>query len=384
MRAVPGSPLRILLLIAAAMLFLAGEVLAGSFCEICGKDIGLQAYLITDQVAKTKKEVCAYCTYQMPSCFICSMRVSTNTPGFKEFEDGRVLCKRDAVTSVAGAEVGERVVGEVRDWMTREFSRFMEFTDTNSTLKLVDRPTLETLFKFPGRDATCPDIWGTTQRLTNNGVVNYEVGLLDGLPVAMLRHTVAHEISHVWLFENVPSERYERLDRDANEGFCELMAWLIDETCTEADLKAYMRRNLYTRGQIQVFLDVYQRFGLNDILEWLKYGIDKKLVPDQIAQINKVVMPSKTNGVAGPATNGVLAFAAPPVAPVYSSIVLQGITWSEKKPLALINGNTFEPNEQGRVKVGGTNVAVRCLSIQKTSVRISVGGVEQELKLQSR
>jgi hypothetical protein len=384
MRAPIGLVNLILFLVTGFTLLFHSEARAGSNCEICGKDLGLQVYLTTDEITLAKREVCSFCTHQMPSCFLCSIPVSTNAPGYKEFADGRVLCKRDSTTAVAGAEEGERVIGEVRDWMIREFSRFMEFSETNSTVKLVDRPTLETLFKFPGRDLTCPDIWGTTQRLTNNGTVYYEVGLLEGLPRALLRHTVAHELAHVWLHENVPDERYRRLDRDANEGFCELMAWFVDETCSDADLKAYLRRNLYTRGQIEVFLDVYQRFGLNDIVEWLKYGIDKRLVPDQVAQINKVVLPAKTNGVAGSATNAVLSFAPPPPKPAYSAIFLQGITWSEKRPLALINGNTFAVNEEGKVKVAGTNLTLRCLAIQRTSVRVSVGGVVQELKLPER
>jgi len=365
-------------------LFHPGETHAGYLCEVCGKDLRIEVFLCKDQITLVKKEICASCIHNLPSCFLCSIPVWTNAPGYKEFADGRILCKRDAATCVAGAGEGERVVNEVRDWMNREFSRFMEFTDTNTTLALVDRPTLETLFKFPGRDATCPDIWGTTQPLTNNGVVTYEVGLLEGLPMCMLRHTVAHELAHVWLNENVPPERYKRLDRDANEGFCELIAWLVDETCTEADLKAHMRRNLYTRGQIEIFLDVHQRFGMNDIVEWLKYGVDKRLVPDQVAQINKVVMPPTTNSVAGSATNEAFTFTAPPPAPAYSAIILQGITWSEKRPLALINGNTFGVNEEGRINLGGSKVTIRCLTIQTNAVRIRIGGEEQELILRSR
>jgi hypothetical protein len=108
------------------------------------------------------------------------------------------------------------------------------------------------------------------------------------------------------------------------------------------------------------------------------------LVPDQVAQINKVVLPVKTNGVAGSATNALLSFAPPPPKPAYSAIVLQGITWIEKRPLALINGNTFAVNEVGVVKVDGTNLTLRCLAIQRTSARVSVGGVMQELKLPER
>jgi hypothetical protein len=359
-----------------------GESSALAQCAVCRQNLGQRAYLCTDLITLKKLEVCTSCTYRLPDCFLCSIPVRTNKADHMAFADGRVLCKRDAMTAVAEPKEGERIGREMRDWMEREFSRFMEFPDTNYTLTLVDRPTLEASFKFPGRDWTCPDIWGTTQALTNHGVKTCEVNILAGLPLALLKHTAAHELAHVWLIENVPAERYRRLDRDANEGFCELLAWIADETCPDAELKAYLRRNLYTRGQIDVYLDLYRGSGMNDIVEWLKYGVDKRLVAGETAQITKVAMPVKTNAV--PATNRVVLAATQPAAPEYAGIILQGITWSEKAPLALINGKTLGANEEARIRVGGTNLVIQCVEIRKSLVRIRVAGVEQELALHGR
>jgi len=383
MRTLPGAVKIFLLLVAVVAALVPGKVFAsGYFCEVCNKELGLSVYLCKDEITLKKKEVCSYCTYRMPACFLCSVPVYTNISDYLAFDDGRVLCKRDAATAVADGKEGGGISREVRDWMEREFSRFMDFPDTNYTLTMVDRPTLETSFKFPGRDWTCPDIWGTTQKLTNNGVVNFEVNILAGLPLALLKHTAAHELAHVWLMENVPPGRYRQLDRDANEGFCELLAWIVDETCPDADLKAYMRRNLYTRGQIDLYLDAHRRSGMNDIVDWLKYGVDKRLVAGEIGQITKVAMPVKTNAVA--ATNGPGLITSAPVLPEYAAIILQGVTWSEKMPLALINGKTLAVNEEGRIKVGGTNLMIRCVAIERTLVRIQAGGEERELKLPAR
>ena len=53
------------------------------------------------------------------------------------------------------------------------------------------------------------------------------MSLMTGLPLAELKATCAHEYSHAWVGENVPKERRARLGRDAEEGFCELVAYLL-------------------------------------------------------------------------------------------------------------------------------------------------------------
>jgi hypothetical protein len=63
-------------------------------------------------------------------------------------------------------------------------------------------------------------------------------------------------------------------------------------------------------------------------------------------------------------------------------IKLDGVMWGSR-PVAIINGRSFLANDQNPVKVGGTNVIIRCLGIQKNSVRIRNidSGREQELCL---
>ena len=52
--------------------------------------------------------------------------------------------------------------------------------------------------------------------------------------------------------------------------------------------------------------------------------------------------------------------------------------------LALINDRTFEVNEEGKVRVGRTNLLIRCLAIRGDSVRIRVLGSGEELELRFR
>lgn len=210
----PAHPLLNLL-----FLLLGAGAASATVCEFCGRYLQDEVLLVTDEITELKKDACRACVHSLPACFLCSLPVRTNLPGCLSLDDGRTLCKRDAATAVVLPDEGVRVGQEVLAWLNREFLRFMEFSDTNFTMTLVDRPCLTKLFKFPGRDATCPDIWGSTQLVTNNGVSTCEVSLLTGMPLAFLRHTAAHEIAHTWLMRNLSTERLGELERDTLEGF---------------------------------------------------------------------------------------------------------------------------------------------------------------------
>ena len=61
------------------------------------------------------------------------------------------------------------------------------------------------------------------------------------------------------------------------------------------------------------------------------------------------------------------------------ALVLQGILWAQEHPAAIINNRTLGVNEEAKVRVGKTNVTIRCLAIQQDSVRIRlVGSGDQE------
>src|SRR5258708_2054242 len=84
---------------------------------------------------------------------------------------------------------------------------------------------------------------------------------LGGLPQSAFKATCAHELGHVWLNENLSTERKQRINRDAIEGFCELLSYLLmDSQHEEAQLKQ-IKLNAYTRGQIHLFIETERRYG---------------------------------------------------------------------------------------------------------------------------
>jgi hypothetical protein len=66
-----------------------------------------------------------------------------------------------------------------------------------------------------------------------------------------------------------------------------------------------------------------------------------------------------------------------------TSIVLNGIT-SPPRRTAMINGRTFEPGEEGEIKLpGGGKQLIKCEEIKAESAIIAVGGQRRELRLRS-
>jgi len=206
----------------------------------------------------------------------------------------------------------------------------------------------------------------------------HQISLMSGLPRAELKSVCAHELSHAWVFENVPGARKKTLSRDAHEAFCELVAYKLMSADEDEEQKAHIRRNRYTRGQIDLFIEADERYGFNDIVDWMKYGVDSALHGDDLNRVRNVEVPAAKPQK--PKTSRIYA-ARPPETP--DALVLKGITWNQNRPLAVINDRTFAPKEMGGVRLGQTNAVIRCLSIDKTSVRIQFvsSGEERELKL---
>ena len=341
-------------------------------CAICGRPIQGTIYLVTDEVAGDKKFVCSDCVH-LPRCAICGLPVKDD--GLK-LPDGRVLCARDARTAVVKADEAERVCSQVKDDLDRRFSRFTAFP-ANVDVTVIDRIDVDTMYSPGGNDFESPNLLGCIRPETAGRATRYKMSLMTGLPLAELKATCAHEYAHAWVGENVPKERRARLGRDAEEGFCELVAYLLMDSQSEEGQKKFIRQNHYTRGQVDLFLEAEKRYGFDQVLDWMKYGVAAQLEEGHLDQLRDVQMPVAKAVASSPAVVYIRTNKPAPTV-----IKLDGIMWG-KRPVAIINGCSFLANDQSRVKLGATNVTLRCLEIQKTSVRIQdvASGKERELRL---
>jgi hypothetical protein len=156
----------------------------------------------------------------------------------------------------------------------------------------------------------------------------------------------------------------------------------MDSQNEEVEKKRVLQ-NHYTRGQIDLFIEAEQRYGFDEVLDWMKYGVAPQLEAGHVDELRDVRMPPAKSVSGTPAVfNDMKPVLEPSRAP--ASVKLGGILWGNR-PVAIINGRSFLAGDLGKVQLGNTNALIRCLEIREKSVRIqNVGsGTEQELSLPS-
>jgi hypothetical protein len=356
----------------------------GDHCVSCNVEITGSIYVGTDQITGNKVMVCSNCLL-LPRCFLCGVPVKNNPT---TLPDGRILCARDAKSVVLDANETRRICSQINDDLNRTFARFAVFP-ANVDVDVIDRIDSFSLFHQTGFDFESPNLLGCIRPV--NGGKRYWMQLMTGQTPSGLKATCAHEFAHGWCGDNVPPERRARIARDAEEGFCEMTAWLLMDGQHEEEQKNLILRNHYTRGQVYLFIEAEQRYGLDQILDWMKYGNTVRLEPGKLEAIRDVTVTAAKPAPALPRmakTNSPSAMNtptnSPPAAPTVAGegFRLEGISWGAK-PLAIINGHTFALDETAKVKCGSTSMVIRCVSIGKFSARIreTESGTEYELRL---
>jgi len=375
------------------------------FCDFCGREIQKTVVIITDRVTSEKHLICSDCL-KLPRCSICDLPVSENN---LKLSDGRRFCARDAKTLVLDPIDAWRIYSQVADDLDRLFSRFTSFPKgvNFSVIDKIDANSID----GSGNNFERSDLLGfirakPVENSTNEIAVmslftgrpktdfgqmrhRYQISLLIGRPLDEFKATCAHELAHAWVGENVPTERkrissdsflakfeQERLlGKDAEEGFCEWVSYMLMDSKHEEGQKKAILENLYTRSQTALFIETEKHYGINEILDWMKYGETAQLEAGHLDKIRDTKMPEKkfdaAEFIAGLKTAAAENENAPTNLPVSQPAIikLQGIFWGSR-PTAIINGRSFFANDQLSVKVGATNVFIRCLEIQKNSVRI--------------
>src|SRR6185369_6921740 len=119
----------------------------------------------------------------------------------------------------------------------------------------------------------------------------------------------------------------------------------------EAEKKRILA-NFYTRGQVKLFVETEQRYGFEDILDWMRYGTTAQLEEGHLDWIRKVDTQA-AKPVAGSNTNSAPANTLPPAPPrpAPTSLELEGVL-PGPHPMAIINHHTFTVGDEAKVKVG--------------------------------
>ncbi|MDB6123836.1 MAG: zinc-binding protein [Pedosphaera sp.] len=344
-------------------------------CVVCDKIILENYYIFKDKSLGGEKKVCKECEKLEAKCFLCSLPVRGSHETLK---DGRVICARDYREGVHEDTEAKKICEEVRDELNRAFSRFMTYPGQNVVLATVDKYHLESLFKTTGYDH-CVSIFGATQsNPLANDTYMHSISILSDLKKPRLMAVCVHEYTHAWFSENVSKQRRAVISQETVEGLCELMAYKFMENHRETYEMEVIKSSDYTKGQITALLEAENRYGLNMVLEWMKSGEDAKL------DVNNL---DRVRFVAGGQSRPVQAMAAIPVAQQVAvvaaptALMLKGISGSSQRRFALINDSTFEAMEKGKVRLGQTNVSLRCLEIRPGSVVVQLDGASEKKEL---
>ena len=367
-----------LVLILILFAFGPGATLVAQKCPICDSALGVYHYRVRDQFGDEEKLICSQCMLLKERCFLCGLPVKN---GLTRLRDGRVFCARDVNEVVLSDDDAKSICSGTKNELGRIFSRFLTFPDTNVVISMVDRVHMNGLFESAGFDRQCPSVFGYVKsRIVEDEKWKHPISILNAVPKARLMATCAHELTHCWLKENLSPDR--DLDRDAIEGFCELVAYKLMEYMNEERGKKFIKSNLYTRGQIQLFIEADNQYGFYTIMEWMKYGVDRRLQEEDLDRVRKTE--PRLRQPAAAAVNVWSVAQAP--APVPDTLTLLGLSGSGTNCMVLINDRSFHANESGKVRYANTNAWVRCIEIRDNSVVIQVEGTaeRQELFLKAK
>ena len=336
-------------------------------CAVCQQPLGAKYYFIASPAKPEKRAVCTECSQLKDLCFVCQLPVKIN---FQTLDDGRLLCAEDKQAAIFNPVEARRVFEETKRDLATLFPGRLPH---DITIQLVDATELDRR----GKEAKIELIGDSTLGLTHTHITstskqtNFEhtIYLLNGLGRARLASVCAHEFAHTWINENVPSTR--QLDPDTVEGFCELVAYKTTVQRQDTVLQNLILSNGYTKGEIQRFVTADAQHPFTRVLDWMKTGADG-------------VLPPKGDGTALALQNEPepeFAWPKQVKTPVPDLLVLKGIAGTVRQRFALINDTTLVKNEEAKVRVGQTNVLVRCLDILEKSVVIQVKGGPQRLEL---
>ena len=362
------------------LVFFVGQMAfaAGDVCVVCQKEIRFKVYLREDRLNRTRCFLCEDCLKLPDNCYLCGLPVLKD---FTRLADGRVICKRDISSVILDDKEASLICDQVKEDLDRQLVRFIAIPATNVTVQFMDRVRLQELYKIIGNDFSCPNTLGCTETKIKAGRRVFEISLLSGQLRENLMTTCVHEYAHTWITENVQPARRKKISKDAVEGFCELLSYLFAEQQGLRVAQADILANHYTRGQIHLFIEAQRQFGLNEIVDWMQSGTDAYLITNNLAGVRRLDTPKTVKTVPPPiyATHP-----EPESGP--TTFVLNGITWSPTRPMAMINHRNFEVNDEVKVPLGKTNVLVRCLTIRQDSVTIQVVGTgeKQQLRMDTR
>ena len=341
---------------AAVLAFSAAET--NYFCVVCGKGP------LTGQIWISKwGAVCDDCYHLKDHCSICGLPIKDGD-GHIKTPDGRLICRFDKTNVVLTVDQAKELFDQVREEVVDIYGPRFALKYPDVTLNLFDvdywseRNGANGLHKF-GFAST---------RKTADGTCTHEVVMLSGRTREEMMGVAAHEYTHLWINENRPDGR--AIDGDTVEAICELTAYKLMEAKKLPEMQKRILENPYTNGKIKTLVAVEREGGTDYVLDWVKNG--KSETFDEDASLAPISTPAAT----------LLPYVAAPVQ-LPDKLKYNGQMTIGKDTEAVINGVSFEPGDEKRIKLKGRAVTVHCLEIHDEGVVVQINGSPENVTLKA-
>ena len=124
----------------------------------------------------------------------------------------------------------------------------------------------------------------------------------------------------------------------------------------------------YSQGQLQAFLAAEKKHSFHRVIQWVKSGVEPAV---DVRHLDRILHLRETVS-AEPAAYAFASMAPPRPAP--TNLVLKGLSGTKARRFALINDGTFALHEEGKVRLGESNVVLTCQEIREDAVVVQVAG----------
>ena len=341
-------------------------------CEICKGPFGETVYVADDHIRQVKKHICLACSKSKVTCSACGLAANPRT--LRKLDDGRVLCELDAKGAVLSETEAREIFHEVKREVQRMLAHWSPLPDMNVTAYLVNRNDFIKEFHRKASVESPEKLLGLTHSTSDGTNHEHRIYLLSGVLKPEFMATCAHEYTHAWLNEHSTMTR--TLHKDTVEGYCELVSWKFVAAKKDTNEMNRILESDYTRGQIDALITAEQRYQFHRVIDWIHRGEDSWL--DQ-ARLERLLA-LKTEPEAEADVEPLWQLPAVPTT-VPGTLVLRGLSGTGERRLALINDQTLGKSEEARVRVGQTNVMVRCVEIREHSVLLRVNKEAEPFEL---
>ena len=342
-------------------------------CEICKEYLSESIYIVTDPIRQVKKHICLKCSKSTTVCSICGLAANPKT--LRRLDDSRILCELDSKGAVLNEEEALAIFQEVKRDVQGIFTRFGPFPDANITAHLVSRGDfIKEYFRRPLVDDP-EKLLGLTRSLSQGGSNHvHHIYLLSGILRAQFMSVCAHEYTHAWLNERFTPTR--TMNKDTVEGFCELIAWKYITSKGYKLEAARILDNEYTRGQVHAMIAAEERYQFRRVIDWVEHGVDSWIDKDRLERVLELKEnPSDETSSVPPWQQTTVRTIVP------DTLTLRGISTIGTRRFALVNDRTLDKGESAKVRVGSSNIVVRCVEIRDASVMLEVGDDKKPLQL---